>query len=81
MSHWRDLWSYGELDANPARLGTKPPIAIVQAAPIPLAIGAHQCIRSHLYNNRMTFWPGVPVLDHRKLVPREAAKDRKLTAR
>ena len=34
-----------------------------------ISIGAHQRIRQSLYNNQLTFRPGQPVLDHRKLVP------------
>ncbi|QYJ06307.1 carbon-nitrogen hydrolase family protein [Qipengyuania flava] len=34
-----------------------------------ISIGAHERMRSSLYNNQMTFRPGLPVLDHRKLVP------------
>ena len=34
-----------------------------------ISIGAHERIRQSLYNNQLTFRPGEPVLDHRKLVP------------
>ena len=34
-----------------------------------VSIGAHERVRQSLYNNQMTFRPGLPVLDHRKLVP------------
>ncbi len=34
-----------------------------------ISIGAHERVRSSLYNNQLTFRPGLPVLDHRKLVP------------
>ena len=34
-----------------------------------VSIGAHEKVRRSLYNNQMTFRPGLPVLDHRKLVP------------
>ena len=34
-----------------------------------ISIGAHERVRRSLYNNQMTFRPGLPVLDHRKLVP------------
>ncbi|WP_340587972.1 carbon-nitrogen hydrolase family protein [Erythrobacter alti] len=34
-----------------------------------ISIGAHERVRQSLYNNQMTFRPGLPVLDHRKLVP------------
>ncbi|MBX7481029.1 carbon-nitrogen hydrolase family protein [Qipengyuania qiaonensis] len=34
-----------------------------------IGIGAHERVRRSLYNNQMTFRPGQPVLDHRKLVP------------
>lgn len=34
-----------------------------------ISIGAHERLRSSLYNNQLTFRPGLPVLDHRKLVP------------
>ncbi|WP_226700589.1 carbon-nitrogen hydrolase family protein [Qipengyuania gaetbuli] len=34
-----------------------------------ISIGAHERMRQSLYNNQMTFRPGLPVLDHRKLVP------------
>ena len=34
-----------------------------------ISIGAHERVRQSLYNNQLTFRPGQPVLDHRKLVP------------
>ncbi|MBX7499967.1 carbon-nitrogen hydrolase family protein [Qipengyuania sp. YG27] len=34
-----------------------------------ISIGAHERVRRSLYNNQLTFRPGLPVLDHRKLVP------------
>lgn len=34
-----------------------------------ISIGAHERVRNSLYNNQLTFRPGLPVLDHRKLVP------------
>ncbi|MGB3165704.1 MAG: carbon-nitrogen hydrolase family protein [Alteraurantiacibacter sp.] len=34
-----------------------------------ISIGAHERVRQSLYNNQMTIRPGLPVLDHRKLVP------------
>ncbi|ANU07761.1 carbon-nitrogen hydrolase family protein [Paraurantiacibacter namhicola] len=34
-----------------------------------ISIGAHERVRQSLYNNQMTFRTGLPVLDHRKLVP------------
>ncbi|WP_421991793.1 carbon-nitrogen hydrolase family protein [Qipengyuania sp.] len=34
-----------------------------------ISIGAHERVRRSLCNNQMTFRPGLPVLDHRKLVP------------
>lgn len=34
-----------------------------------ISIGTHERVRSSLYNNQLTFRPGLPVLDHRKLVP------------
>lgn len=34
-----------------------------------ISIGAHERVRQSLYNNQLTFRPGEPVLDHRKLVP------------
>lgn len=34
-----------------------------------ISIGTHERVRQSLYNNQMTFRPGLPVLDHRKLVP------------
>ncbi|MFA6218302.1 MAG: carbon-nitrogen hydrolase family protein [Erythrobacter sp.] len=34
-----------------------------------ISIGAHERVRQSLYNNQLTFRPGLPVLDHRKLVP------------
>lgn len=34
-----------------------------------ISIGAHERVRQSLYNNQMTFRPGLPVQDHRKLVP------------
>ena len=34
-----------------------------------ISIGAHERVRRSLLNNQLTFRPGLPVLDHRKLVP------------
>jgi nitrilase len=34
-----------------------------------VSIGAHERVRQSLYNNQLTFRPGLPVLNHRKLVP------------
>lgn len=34
-----------------------------------ISIGAHERVRRSLVNNQLTFRPGAPVLDHRKLVP------------
>ena len=34
-----------------------------------ISIGAHERVRRSLVNNQLTFRPGQPVLDHRKLVP------------
>ena len=34
-----------------------------------ISIGAHERVRRSLVNNQLTFRPGLPVLDHRKLVP------------
>lgn len=34
-----------------------------------ISIGAHERVRRSLVNNQMTFRPGLPMLDHRKLVP------------
>jgi len=34
-----------------------------------ISIGAHERLRSSLYNNQLLFRPGLPPLDHRKLVP------------
>lgn len=34
-----------------------------------ISIGAHERVRASLYNNQLTFRPGLSVLDHRKLVP------------
>lgn len=34
-----------------------------------ISIGAHERVRRSLLNNQLTFRPGQPVLDHRKLVP------------
>lgn len=34
-----------------------------------ISIGANERVRRSLVNNQMTFRPGLPVLDHRKLVP------------
>ncbi|WP_298304528.1 carbon-nitrogen hydrolase family protein [uncultured Erythrobacter sp.] len=34
-----------------------------------ISIGAHERVRSSLYNNQLLFRPGLPPLDHRKLVP------------
>ena len=34
-----------------------------------ISIGAHEQVRRSLVNNQLTFRPGLPLLDHRKLVP------------
>lgn len=34
-----------------------------------ISIGAHERVRRSLFNNQLTFRPGLPVLDRRKLVP------------
>ncbi len=34
-----------------------------------ISIGAHERVRRSLVNNQLTFRPGQPVMDHRKLVP------------
>ncbi len=34
-----------------------------------ISIGAHERVRRSLYNNQLLFRPGLPPLDHRKLVP------------
>ena len=34
-----------------------------------ISIGAHERLRSSLYNNQLLFRPGLDLLDHRKLVP------------
>lgn len=34
-----------------------------------ISIGAHERLRRSLVNNQLTFRPGLPVMDHRKLVP------------
>jgi predicted amidohydrolase len=34
-----------------------------------ISIGAHERVRRSLVNNQLTFRPGLPVMDHRKLVP------------
>ncbi|MDP5102293.1 MAG: carbon-nitrogen hydrolase family protein, partial [Erythrobacter sp.] len=34
-----------------------------------ISIGTHERVRRSLVNNQLTFRPGLPVLDHRKLVP------------
>jgi predicted amidohydrolase len=34
-----------------------------------ISIGAHERVRHSLFNNQLTFRPGLPVLDRRKLVP------------
>lgn len=34
-----------------------------------ISIGAHERVRRSLVNNQMTFRPGLPMLNHRKLVP------------
>jgi predicted amidohydrolase len=34
-----------------------------------ISIGAHERVRRSLVNNQLTFRPGLPVLDHRKLMP------------
>jgi predicted amidohydrolase len=34
-----------------------------------ISIGAHERVRRSLVNNQLTFRPGLPVLDHHKLVP------------
>ena len=39
-----------------------------------ISIGAHERVRQSLYNNQMTFRPGLPALDHRKLVPTQGER-------
>ncbi len=34
-----------------------------------ISLGAHERVRQSLYNNQLLFRPGLPPLDHRKLVP------------
>jgi predicted amidohydrolase len=42
---------------------------LADASGAAISIGAHERVRRSLVNNQMTFRPGLPVLDHRKLVP------------
>lgn len=53
--------------ANDERLLPLQELADASGALIP--IGAHERVRRSLVNNQLTFRPGLPVLDHRKLVP------------
>lgn len=42
---------------------------LCDASGVVISIGAHERLRQSLYNNQLTFRPGEPPLDHRKLVP------------
>jgi nitrilase len=42
---------------------------LADASGAAIGIGAHERVRRSLVNNQMTFRPGLPLLDHRKLVP------------
>ncbi len=42
---------------------------LADASGAAISIGTHERVRRSLVNNQMTFRPGLPVLDHRKLVP------------
>ena len=42
---------------------------LADASGAAISIGAHERVRRSLVNNQLTFRPGLPVLDHRKLVP------------
>lgn len=42
---------------------------LADASGAAISIGTHERMRRSLVNNQMTFRPGLPVLDHRKLVP------------
>ncbi len=42
---------------------------LADASGAAISIGAHERVRRSLVNNQLTFRPGQPVLDHRKLVP------------
>ncbi|MEP3224641.1 MAG: carbon-nitrogen hydrolase family protein [Parasphingorhabdus sp.] len=42
---------------------------LVDTSQICISLGAHERLRSSLYNNQMLFRPNLPVLNHRKLVP------------
>jgi predicted amidohydrolase len=53
--------------ANDERLLSLQELADASGAVI--SIGAHERVRRSLVNNQLTFRPGLPVLDHRKLVP------------
>jgi nitrilase len=53
--------------ANDERLLSLQELADASGAAI--SIGAHERVRRSLVNNQLTFRPGLPVLDHRKLVP------------
>lgn len=53
--------------ANDARL--LPLQELADASGAIICIGAHERVRRSLFNNQLTFRPGLPVLDRRKLVP------------
>lgn len=42
---------------------------LADASGAAISIGEHERVRRSLVNNQLTFRPGLPVLDHRKLVP------------
>ena len=42
---------------------------LADASGAAISIGTHERVRRSLVNNQLTFRPGLPVLDHRKLVP------------
>lgn len=53
--------------ANDERL--LPMQELADASGAAISIGTHERVRRSLVNNQLTFRPGQPVLDHRKLVP------------
>ncbi|GIX20335.1 MAG: nitrilase [Erythrobacter sp.] len=53
--------------ANDARL--LPLQELADASGAIISIGAHERVRRSLFNNQLTFRPGLPVLNRRKLVP------------
>lgn len=52
---------------NDARLA--PLQQLADEKQICISVGAHERLRSSLYNNQLLFRPNLPVLNHRKLVP------------